>query len=225
MATLRQLTFDIFNLAGGGSQNRAHPYSERQVQFWIRRTRNFLLNADVSKKKYVDQAFVQDLGCLTLTKADAALCSKYCWGENVYYVCLPELLDLPNNMAIEYFGLVDKQTRIPITEYNYGNFNKYNRFQPADTIRAQRIGSTIYLYNVDDMFPLEGVGARIVAADPANLTACGVELKCFDKDTDTYPLPVRLESVLTDMILQKEFGIARQVKADKSDDDVTTEAL
>ena len=224
MATLNQLVYNIRNLASGGMVNRAHPYSDRQIEFWIRYYRNLLVTRDAAKSGSLDQDLEQDLGCLTLTKADAAMCSKYCWGENVYYVCLPEMLDLPNNMAIPYFGLVNKQTRIPISEYNYGSYANYNRFVPK-RLYGERIGSTIYLHNVDDMYPLEGVNARIIAADPANLVACGVELVCFNKETDPYPLPAHLEQPMFDLILQKEFGISRAVKSDKKADDVVNQSL
>lgn len=224
MASLQQLTFNIFNLANGGQTNRAHNYSERQVHFWIRQYRNFLVSADAGKKGYVDQAFLQSVNCKQLTKVDAALCSANCWGENVYEVCMPELLDLPNNMGIEYFGLVDGQTRLTVSEYNYGGYTKFNRFVPVKPY-AQRVGQKFYLFNIDDFWPLEAVTLRGVMADPANLKACGVELACFDIDNDVYPIPPRLETVLMDMILQKEFGVARSVKADKTDDDTTSETF
>lgn len=224
MATLNQLVYNIRNLASGGKTNRAHPYSDAQIEFWIRYYRNLLVTRDILRSGGVDQDLIQDLGCLTLTKADATLCSKYCWGETVYYVCLPEMLDLPNNMAIEYFGLVNKQTKIPISEYNYGSYANYNRFVPR-RIYGERIGSTIYLHNVNDMYPLEGVNARIVAENPAELIACGAELVCFDKDKDPYPISANLVQPMMDMILQKEFGVARAIKGDKRADDVVNEAL
>lgn len=224
MATLSQLIFNIRNLASGGMTNRAHPYSDRQIEFWIRYYRNLLITREIQRTGEVSQGIEQDLGCLTLTKADAALCSKYCWGENVYYVCLPPLLDLPDNMAITYFGLVNKQTRIPISEYNYGSYSNFNRFAPKK-VYGERIGSTVYLHNVNDMYPLEGVNARIVAEDPANLVACGTELVCFDKDASIYPIYAHLVQPMMDLILQKEFGISRAVKADKRADDVVNQSL
>lgn len=224
MATLQQMVYNIRNIASGGMTNRAHPYSDRQIEFWIRYYRNILVTRDIQRSGGVDQDLEQDLGCLTLTRADAALCSQYCWGEDVFYVCLPELLDLPNNMAITYFGLVNKQTRIPISEYSYGNYSNYNRFVPK-RVYGERIGSTIYLHNVDDFFPLQGVNARAVLADPANIVACGTELVCFNKETDQYPISAHLEQPLYDLILSKEYGIARSTKIEKKADDVVNQAL
>lgn len=222
--TLNQLVYNIRNLASGGMTNRAHPYSDLQLEFWVKYYRNLLITRDIAKSGKVDQDLEQDFGCLTLTKADAAMCSRYCWGENVWYVCLPELLDLPNNGAITYFGLVNKQTRIPISEVNYGTYANFNRFVPRRTY-GERIGSTIYLHNIDEAFPLEGVNARGVLEDPTQITACGVELVCFNKETDPYPISAHLVQPLTDLILSKEFGIARAMKVEKKVDDVVNQPL
>lgn len=224
MATLPQLIYNIRNLASGGMTNRAHPFSDRQIEFWINYYRNILVSRDVVRNGNVYADVEQDLGCLTLTKADAAMCSQYCWGENVYYVCIPDILDLPNNMGLTFFGLVDKQTRIPISEYNYGSYSNFNRFTPR-RMYGTMIGNIISVHNVDDMNPLEGVNARIVAANPTNLTACGVELTCFDRVNGRYPIPAHLEQPMMDMILQKELGLAVSIKSDKKADDVVKEPL
>jgi len=210
--TLRGIIANCRNVANGGRTDRAHTYSDRTVKRWITYWRAFLLKNDIKKKGYVDVGYEQDLGCLTLTKADQALCSKYNWGENVFYVELPELLDLPDNMGLTFFGLIDKQTRIVVSDYSYGSYNKYKSFVPKTAIYGEKIDNTIFVHNINQLFPLSVVSARGVMADPANLCTCsapGNPLQCFDWDKDCYPIPPGLESTLYDFILQKEVGIAR----------------
>lgn len=228
MSTLNELIYSIRNTVNGGISNRADKYSDRLIAHWIKKYRAFLAKNDINKNMYVNTAWEQDLGCLTLTRADKAMCAKYCWGESVYYIELPEVVDLYDNMGVSYFGLVSKQDRIPISSFSYGNYTKYNRFVPENRVYAEKIRNTIYVHNVDEFWALEGVNARIVAADPADLSTCSspnAPLVCFDWATDCYPLPSGMESALIDLIMSKEVGLASSVKPDTSDDDVTTNTL
>lgn len=226
MASLNELIYSIRNAVNGGISNRADKYSDRLIANWIDKYRAFLAKNDITKNAFVNSAWEQDLGCLSLSVADASMCAKYCWGENVRYVDLPEVIDLPDNMGITYFGLVSKQDRLMISNFNYGNYSNFSRHVPP-RIRVEKIRNRLYLHGVDDIFALEGVNARIVAADPADLKVCGTDkqIVCFDWDKDCYPLPAGMESALIDLIMSKEVGMAAQVKPDTSDDDVTANTL
>lgn len=207
--------------------NRADKYPPRLIANWIRYYRNYLLKNDIKKNGEVNVGFEQVLRCLTLSKADKAMCATYCWGSNVYYVELPEILELPNNMGLTYFGLVDMQTRIPVSDYSYGSYTQLNRFAPKK-IYGEKIKNTVYLHNVDDMYPLEGVSVRAVFSDPADISTCSAPntpLTCFDWDKDCYPIPAGMEATLIELIMTKEVNIATRVKADTRDDEVTTNAL
>lgn len=228
MATLNELVYSIKNTINGGMSNRADKYPPRLIANWIRYYRAFLLKNDIKKNGAVNVGFEQALRCLTLTKADKAMCAEYCWGENVYYVEIPEIIELPDNMGLTYFGLVDMQTRIPLSDFSYGNYTNYNRFAPKKRMYAEMIKNTIYVHNVDDIYPLDGVSVRGVFADPADLSVCSSPnnpLVCFDWDKDCYPIPAGMEQTLIELIMSKEVGVATKVKADTKDDEVTTNAL
>lgn len=227
MSTLRQLIYQVRNVANGGMRNRSVEMGDRNIAAIIDRYRNFLIAQDFKRNGELDSSLEQDLGCLTLTRADASMCSQYCWNENVYWVDLPTPLELPNNAGLTYFGLVNKQARIPISEYSYGNYSNYNRFAPK-RIYGEMIGSRVFLHNVDDFYPLEGVNARGVWSSPSNLVTQGsptVPLTCFDWDTSEYPMLASYESVMMDMIFSKELGIVMQSVTDKKADDTTTEKI
>ena len=207
--------------------NRAHEYGDRLIAAWVTRYRNLLCAQAINKAGDVDSSLEQDLGCLTLTKADVSMCSKYCFNENTYYVELPALLEVNDNISLTFFGLIDKQTRIPVSNFSYGNYTKYNRFSPK-RVYGELIGSTVFLHNVDDYFPIEAVNARGVWASPENLVTNAsptTPLLCYDWDKDQYPMMTSLDSVMMDMIYSKELQIAIRAITDKTDDDVTTEAL
>lgn len=222
--TLREYIYQIKDTANSGQENRANELGDRLVESWITRYRNMLVAQDIKRNGSVDSNLIQDLGCLTLQKADVSMCHQYCFGESTYYVCLPSFLELPNSMGMEFFGLVDKQTKIPISEYTYGNYSNYNRFAPK-RIYGEMIGRKVFLHNVDPIFPIEGINVRGVFSDPANLqTDCG-DLKCFDWDKDNYPMLTKLNGALFDMIYQKELNIVFKSISDKTADDVTAEKI
>lgn len=215
------------NTANGGMENRATELGDRLVASWIDRYRNFLVAQDIKKNGSVDSSLEQDLGCLTLTKADVSMCSRYCFNENTYWVDLPTLLELPDNMGLTFFGLVDKQTRIPISDYSYGSYTNFTRFAPK-RIYGELIGSRVFLHNVDDMFPIEGVNARGVWSNPSNLvteSSPTTPIKCFDWDTSEYPMLSKMEAVMMDMIYSKELNVVLNSVTDKTADDVTTEKV
>lgn len=204
--------------------NRSSEVGERLVASWIDRYRGFLIAQDFKRHGELDSSLEQDLGCLTVTKADQAMCSAYKWCESVYWVDLPTPLELPDNAGLTYFGLIDKQSRIPISEYSYGTYSNYNRFSPK-RIYGELIGSRIFLHNVDDEFPIEAVNARGVWATPANLitqSSPDTPILCYDWDTE-YPMLASMESVMMDMIYSKELNILYKAITDKTDDDTTTE--
>lgn len=229
MPTLNQLIYQVKDTANKGMTNRASEVGDRLIARWVIKYSNYLTAQEIKRVGNVDQSFEYDLGCLTLEKVDAAVCSKYCWGEEpVYKVDLPVLLNLPNNMGLTYFGLISKANRINVSEYSYGNFTNLNRFTPRDAIYAELIGGTIYVHGVDPMFALEGCNARGVWADVSNLVTKSsptVPISCFDWNTSNFPIPASMEAAIIDMIFVKELGIVRQAITDKKDDDVSEETL
>jgi len=223
------MVFNILDVANGGRINRSITYSPRLVANWIRYYRNVLLKQDIKKNAYVPQGYVQDLGCLCLQFADASMCKTKCWGEPVAYITIPEVIDLPDNMGLTFFGLIDKQTKIILSDYNYGNYHNYNRFTPKNKLWAEKIDNTIYIHGFDPVFPPEYVNVQGVFADPTELSFCpcqGAEPICFDWDSTPYPIPPGMESTLYDLIFEKEVGIARSVsQAREYEDNENTKTI
>lgn len=225
--TLREYIYAVKNPPNGGMTSRSSEVGERLVAQWITKYRNMLAAQSINKSGTVDSSLEQDLGCLVLTKADVSMCQKYCYGENTWYVDLPQLLELDNNAGLTFFGLIDKQTKIPISEYSYGSFSNFNRFVPK-TIYGELIGNRVFLHNIDPNFPLEVVNARGVWAQPQDLvtrTSKDAPVVCFDWDKDRYPMLSKYDAALFEMIYTKELGILRNSITDKTDDDTTAEKV
>ena len=227
MPSLNKIIYQVLDTANKGQTNRAHEIGERLVARWVLKYNNLLNAQDIVKTGNVDNSIETDLGCLTLTEGDASFCDAYCWGESVYYVDLPQLLNTPNNMSLTYAGLVSKQDRINVSEYNYGRYNDYSRFAPKK-IYGSFIGNRLVLYNVDPVFAIEGINVRGVFEDVTNLVTASSPtnpIKCFDWDKDSFPVLANKEAALIDLIYQKELGILRTAVTDKKADDTSAEAM
>jgi len=211
MATLKQHIYNVRNPNSGGRSHRALAASDRQIAFWIKEARNFLMYADARKQEYTPVGWEQDLGCVSLTKVDQADCPNKEWGETVKKIVIPRVLDLPNNGGITFFGLIDKRTRIYLPDTNYGHYDDFLPFKKSAFYEASQIGSTIYVVpslnqnTVHNARAIEAVkklcvvNVRVIAEDPTLINTCasdGVTITCFDEDTDCYPIPPHLEGAV-----------------------------
>lgn len=229
MATLAQLRDSIINTADKGRGNRARTYSNLQIEFWIRSTRNFLITKAVEKSTAVLATFEQDLGCVPLVDVDQSECPDFVWGEEVKKCTIPKILDIKNNEGLTFFGLVDKRTRIYVPESNYGNLDDYRRFKPypnKDRVGYMIGGETIYIKG-QGVSKLCAVNVRGIFDDPTlavyykeNGTPCA-----YDKNADSYPLPTDLEQVMNQMIFQNYISPVANVPRDKTNDEAEKDIL
>ena len=197
MSSLAQLTSNLRNSNTQGRGNRGQTFTDRQLQFWIKEGRNFLVYADSKKNGYPDITLEQDLGCQTLQTVDRAECPSYVWGEDVKKLRIPNILDLPNNAGLAFFGLIDKRTRITLSDMQYGSLNDSLPFKPKNNIEAQMTGDTIYLWG-PGAEKLCVVNVRIIAEDPTLVKwydEQGIEY-CYDIDKTEYPIQAHLEGIL-----------------------------
>ena len=211
MSTLRQQVYNVRNSNSAGRSHRALTASDRQIAFWIKCARNFLMYADASKKDEVSVGWEQDLGCVTLAKVDQADCPNKEWGEIVQKVSIPRVLDLQDNGGITFFGLIDKRTRIYLPNTNWGSLDDHMPYKKKKWYEAAMIGNAIYLYPsltgealhdsmaISTLKKLCVVNIRGIFEDPTEVTTCaseGVEAVCFDWDNDCYPIPPHIEPIM-----------------------------
>jgi hypothetical protein len=208
MATLQEMVFNIRNSPNRGKATRATAYSNRQIAFWIRAVRNFLITKDVEKNRSIHVAYEQDLGCVPLTKVDQADCPQALWGKVVRKCVIPEILEIQHNAGLAFFGLIDKRTRIYIPSTQFGSLDDFIPFRKKNQdYMGYMIGNTIYVYGNDPKVEkLEWCNVRGIFKDPTLVTTCaqaGIAPVCYDPETDCYPVPGDLEQTLYDLVFEK----------------------
>lgn len=197
MSSLRQLIFSVRNSNSHGRGNRAIGYTDRQIAFWIKEGRNYLITEEVKRIGHVPIGYEQDMGCQTLVAVDQADCTAYNWGVDVKKIVIPKVLDLPENEGLTFFGLIDKRTRIFVSPFSYGELNDFMPFKPVRDFEGAMIGNTIYVTGIKQD-NLCAVNIRGVFEDPTQVCSCTTagDTICYDEDNDTYPMPANLEGML-----------------------------
>lgn len=230
MPTLNEMIYNIRNVADAGVSSRAQNVSDRQIAFWIKYWRSWLINWDLNLRGLLDVSWEQDLGCMDLLTVDKADCAKYNWGDNVKKVVIPQLVKINQRTqmilpTLTFVGLIDKETRIPMDFGGYGSLENYVMYKnPKKGLRWKLIGNTIYLIGIKentdiiDDDELCAINVRGIFDDVTD--SCGGAIKpCFDWDKDCYPIPSHLEAMLYGKIWERELGLVAQTKQDVKNND------
>lgn len=224
MPTLRQIIFNFRNPASGGKSTRDRGLSDRQIAYIAQICRAKLIGEFVVKTTTQESPvqFEQDLGCVTLTDADAADCASINWNGQIKKVKIPPILDLPQNGGLTFFGLIDKRTRIYLPDMQYGDLDDHVPFKKKNNIKAFMVGDWIYVYGVGSE-NLGVVNIRGIFSEPTlvqTFGATGFTPRCFDWDADNYPISPVLEQDLYDMMNAKYLNILASAPEDIKNDEL-----
>lgn len=205
MSTINEILFNIKNTADRGTATRAQSFSNRNIIHWINEARGFLVTKSIEKDTSIPVAYVQDLGCITLTEVDQADCSAYEWGDLVKKAVFPDVLEIYRNMGLAFFGLIDKKTSIYVPDVAYGSLDDFARFKPKKIRQGQMIGTnTVYLYG-NGVEKLCTVNVRGIFKDPTLVSYYdeqGIE-HCYDPNKTQYPIPADMEGALYDIVFKR----------------------
>jgi hypothetical protein len=217
--TLKELQYNILNIARGGVSSDDEKISSRQVKFWINYHRALAVAEDYKKGASIHPQLVQDLGCVQLTEADKGECASASWGEKIMKATIPKLVELPNNRGLAFVGLIDKQTPIAPSSSGTVHFAQYKRVG-ADLRRYYTIGDSLYIATSDPKDNLTYVNVRGIFEDPSSISVCSSTgtCVCFDESTDKYPIPAKYVPLITERILKGELGYVLQTPNDEDND-------
>lgn len=217
MATLKELSYNILNIARGGLSSDDDRLNIRQVKFWIKYYRSYLIKKNITAEHLVNPQLIQDLGCVELTEVDKADCPELLWGQVIKKAKIPKLVDLANDIGVLWVGLIDKQTPILICDPNVLFFKQHQRFT-GNMRRAYLIGDYLYVtdpFNEDICM----VNIRGIFDDPIGIEVRhrDGEFECIGED-DQYPMPESYVADITALIMQRELQMTVQATNDENND-------
>jgi hypothetical protein len=216
MATESEIVYNILNTHSGGRLSDDFIPSYNQIAFMVRYVRAMFIRRDLDQNWNIHPDYSQDLGCISLIKADKAECCHFQLDCDILKtsVKLPKFLRLKTRLGITYVGSIDKQTAFDLILPQRAGFIKYSKYTAAIP-RAYYLNQYIYIPNNHD---LEAINVRGILEDPkaANAFLCdGVD--CYTSDSE-YPIPEDMIQPLTEMILSKELNYMLRTAPDADND-------
>ena len=216
MATEREIVYNILNIHAGGRLSDDFIPSYNQIAFMVRYVRAMFIRRDLDQNWNIHPDYSQDLGCISLTKADKAECCHFNLDCEILKtsVALPKFLRLKTRLGITYVGSIDKQTAFDLILPQRAPYIKYSKYTSAIP-RAYYLNNYIYIPNNND---LEAINVRGILENPkdANSFLCD-GASCYTEDSD-YPLPEDMIQPLTEMVLSKELNYMLRTAPDVEND-------
>jgi len=220
MPTLDHYAFNIRNLARAGQGNSDDDLlSIRQIRFWINGYRASGIFQITDYGKDIDPQLLQDLGVVPLEEVDASdsSCPNVPWGCTVKKVVIPKLIDFPDLRALDYVGLINKQTEFIVNYANVASYKQETRFGKLSS-RVYLIGNTLYFLLSKAHEDLEYINIRGVFEQPEKVSGYateGCQPICYNPATDEYPMPARLYEYVLTSILRNELNWSTQAINDE----------
>lgn len=217
MPTLREMVYDIKNIAYGGVQSDDNKVSDEQVAYWIRQERERLVNQQLANRNKIPEALVQHLNYVEFEQVDPAGFTGLDSGYKIMRSTkkIPQTIQRDGRNSIIAVESVDGSEGFTETTYFRRKFNKYNKYT---SLGARWYIQEGYMYIINNFLidKLRVSGLFENPEDAANFKLDTGEA-AFTWD-DYYPITGLLATTITDIVLKTKLGITRQMPNDEVND-------
>jgi hypothetical protein len=221
MNTLHKICVNVRNISqNGGVSTDDSRISLRNIAYWVDyyREQDTLIRTDYGKEYTMLSQIEQDLGCLSLSVTDKGECGSWTWGEKIKLICdMPIFLDMPDNRAITFVGLIDKGIGFQYaTAQQLSVKSKTAMFEKFSY--WFNIGNKFYIKPADKYKDIECINVRGVIKSPQDIDSrYNPDLDIAGKEKG-YPLLSGSEQQIVSLILQRELGFSLQTISDITND-------
>jgi len=211
--TLRQMVYDIKNIAYGGLQSDDAKLSDRQIAYWIKQQRARLIKQELSKKTRIPESYIQHIPCLELELVNDAECCQ------TYNKCkvlrsklpIPTTITRGGKSTIVSVSSVDGMHHFSETTFFKVKTNKYAKYT-GDLRRWFLKDDYLYITNDSDIKRLAIAGVFEDPEELSNFVTCE-DKECFTEDSE-FPITMDMAGMVTSIILQERLGIIKQMPTD-----------
>jgi hypothetical protein len=223
MASLNEISYRIFESIRSEITDD-DSIDIREIKYDINNVRSVWIRRDAEGGKRVSEAYIQDLGCVELEKADRAECCDIDLGCDIIRTAveLPKFIEAKYGPMITRVGFVDK-IAMPIMIIPYHRIPLAgNGRLSKNVIYASLLNNRIILFSrgLSTSFKmLKYINIRGVLEDPReanNFTTCSGE-PCYTDD-DEYPVPSSMIGLIENDVLSKYFKMDIRVPSDTTND-------
>lgn len=217
MPSLREMVYDIKNIAYGGVQSDDNRVSDQQVAYWIRQTREMLVNQQLANRNKIPESLIQHLNYVEFSQVDPSNVT----GLNSGYSVMKSTKKIPNTVqrdgknTIIAVESVDGSEGFTETTYFRRKYNKYNKYTSYNARWYIQDGYMYITHNsLIDKLRVSGIFED--PEDAANFKLDTGE-SAFSWD-DEYPITGLMAGAITDIVLKSKMNITRQMPNDESND-------
>lgn len=217
MPTLREMIYDVKNIAYGGEQSDDNRVSDHQVAYWIMQQRAVLVRNELANRNKIPTSFIQYLEQVRLAEVDINdQFNDNTAGITVYKSeqRIPETIQRNGKNTIIAVEAEDHSESYSETTFFRRKYNAFNKYSSASGRWWLQDG---YLYLTATALTKPGVIISGVFENPeeaANFYIPSGE-PAFDWDSK-YPVSNSMADTITNIILKNKLGITRQMPVDDS---------
>jgi hypothetical protein len=219
MATLQQIIYTVANMRKNWLRTDDDSMTDRQYAFIIDYYRAKLLKQQADSGKTVSSYLIQNLGKVTLVKADKNECCEV--NDCILRVenPVPKTIDTNGNNLITYVGLLNGSKSFQKTTYNrviHDANARYTSKQP----KWYEQGKYIYIVNPPSnllkYINIQGVFENPTEAYQFRTCVCleNDEVGCFNGFDYEYPMSITMLDAIYKMMADAEFKFASVLTAD-----------
>lgn len=217
MPTLREMVYDIKNIAYGGVQSDDARVSDHQVAYWVRQTRALLINQQLANRNKIAESLVQHLNYVEFEQVDPADFTGLDSGYKIMKSTqkIPKTIERDGRNSILAVESVDGSNSFSETSYFRRKYNKYNKYTSDKSRWYLQEG---YMY-ITHNFLIDKLRVSGLFEDPEDAANFKLDTgeAAFSWDDD-YPITNVMATNITNIVLQQKMGITRQMPNDEHND-------
>ena len=221
--TLAEITYDLWEIVRAQISDD-DSLDERKFRKWIHDQRALQLRNELNKNRTIDDAIIQDLGCVALERVDAGSCCDNPVGLTVVRTVLelPVTIERHNEPTITRVGPLNRMSRpFSIVPYSRVPFITSGKFTKL-VLCATLLNKHVYIIG-DSSNPvfkgIEFANIRGVFENPEDVerfTTCD-GVSCFNSNSP-YPINRWMLPYLKNAILQADLKMLVTTPSDTTND-------
>ena len=219
-----EIIYNIKNLIAGGIQSDDQDLSNRQLAFIVNYYRSKLLKQDQQKGRFNKELYVQNLGKVTLIKADKNECCDITSCVLRTALKVPKPIETEKGINISFVGTLGGSP-FKKTYHNVLPWKGAAKWTGKTPSWYYQNG---YIYVIDpptDMITYVNIqGIFEKPEDAIKFRTCDCPQNnenCFDTLDYEYPLPLHHVDTIVKLIAQTELSILSSVPIDTSNDSIS----
>lgn len=218
-----EIVYNIKNLIAGGVQSDDQNLSDRQLAFIVNYYRSKLLKQDQDKGRFNKELYIQNLGKVTLIKADRNECCDIVGCVLRTELQIPTPLETYKGINITFVGTQNGQpfNKTYVNTLPWKSASKWTGHEPKWYYQNGYVYIVSPPTEMLTYVNIQGIFEK--PEDALMFRTCDCTLNsetCFDTLDYEYPLPLHHVDTIVKMVAQTELKILTSIPTDTSNNSI-----